>query len=82
MNEFSMEDDTVLLCRVKTTEGDFKADCYPTSTEHIAISLHTRNGSSLHESFGGYQRNVVYEEKPDRSQGDPYQWDRVSWKAK
>jgi hypothetical protein len=73
MNEFSKEDDTVLLCRINTTNGGFKVDYYPVETKYVAMSLHTRNGSSFEESFGGYQREMDFQGKPDRSQGGPYQ---------
>ncbi|EAT90085.1 hypothetical protein SNOG_01873 [Parastagonospora nodorum SN15] len=74
MNEYSREDDTVLLCRVKKTDGEagWKVDYYPVWTVHVAMALHTRNGTSFEESFGGYQRKMEGEGKPDRSQGGPY----------
>jgi hypothetical protein len=72
MNEFSKEDDTVLLCRIKTNGGGLKVDYFPVTTAHIAMYLHTNNGDRFEESFGGYQRRMEDEGKPDRSQGGPY----------
>jgi hypothetical protein len=75
MNNFSKEDDTVLLCRVKPTHGGLlkTVDYFPVTTKHIAMYLHTTSGSRFEESFGGYQLEMELDGKPDRSQGGPYQ---------
>jgi hypothetical protein len=41
MDEFFKEDDTVLLCRIKTDGDRFKVDYYPNITTYIAIFLYT-----------------------------------------
>lgn len=65
----------MLLCRVKRIgQGGkkWKVDYFPVYTVHVAMYLHTSNGCSFEESFGGYQRVVEDEGKPHRSQGGPY----------
>jgi hypothetical protein len=72
MNEFSKEDDTVLLCRINTDNGGFKVDYFPITTEHVAMYLHTSSGSRFEEAFGHYQSMAEDEGRPDKSQGGPY----------
>jgi len=73
MSEFSRDDDTVLLCRVKRVDGgEWKVDYFPVWTVHIAMYLHTSNGDMFEEAFGQYQARMKDEGKPDRSQGGPY----------
>lgn len=72
LNEFSKEDNTVLLCRIKDDGGNVKLDYFPLNTKWIACYLYTNSGDRFEESFGGYQREMEDEGKPDRSQGGPY----------
>jgi hypothetical protein len=72
MNKYSKEDDTVLLCRIRNDDGALKVDYFPLTTAWIAMYLHTNNGDTFEESFGGYQRKMEDDGKPDRSQGGPY----------
>jgi hypothetical protein len=71
-NQYSMEDNTVLLCRIEENDGAFKVDYFPLTTAHVAMYLHTSNGDMFEEPFGRYQREMEEEGRPDRSQGGPY----------
>jgi hypothetical protein len=72
MNKYSNEDNTVLLCRIKRNDGPLKVDYFPLTTAYSAMYLHTNSGDRFEESFGGYQRKMEDEGKPDQSQGGPY----------
>jgi hypothetical protein len=72
MNEYSKEDNTVLLCRINKDDGTLKVDYFPLTTAHIAMYLHTNSGDRFEESSGGYQREIEDAGKPDRSGGGPY----------
>lgn len=72
MNKYSKDDDTVLLCRIKDYERAFEVEYFPLAAKHIAMFLHTSNGSMFEDPFGKYQDKMKDEGKPDRSQGSPY----------
>lgn len=72
INEFSKEDNTVSTCRVRIEDAGLKVDCYPISTEEIAIMMLTNRGTVFGERGAEYQRTMKRDGKIDRSQEGPF----------
>ena len=73
MNEYSKEDDTVLICRSKTEDGDLKVEYYPKATEEVSMVMHTNGGQKWDERAMNYQRSRMKDGKLDRSRAGLYQ---------
>lgn len=74
MNEFSKEDDTVLVCRVKNGNGvNIELEYFPQPTEKIVMEMATNGGLKFDEKAQNYQRSRMKDGKPDRSIAGPYQ---------
>lgn len=84
IDEFSREDDTVLACRIVTSEGKddeggergeeegLKVEWFPQPTEKIAMEMATNEGLKFDEKASNYQRSRMKDGKPDRSRAGPY----------
>lgn len=75
MNEYSKEDDTVLVCRIveSKTGGEFDLEYFPESTDTIVMSMWTNDSLKFDEKAQNYQRARMRDGKPDRSKAGPYQ---------
>lgn len=74
MNEFSKEDDTVLVCRVKSKNGNkIDLEYFPQPTDKIVMEMATNGGLKFDEKAQNYQRSRMNDGKPDRSKAGPYQ---------
>ena len=74
MNEFSKEDDTVLVCRIKSEDnGGIKVEYFPQSTDEISMAMHTNGDLKWDEKAINYQRSRIKDGKPDRGRAGPYQ---------
>lgn len=74
MNEFSKKDDTVLVCRVKSKDGDkIELEYFPQPTDKIVMEMATNGGLKFDEKAQNYQRSRMKDGKPDRSKAGPYQ---------
>jgi hypothetical protein len=76
MDEFSMEDDTVLVCRVKKKkDAKLRVDYVPMATREVQMYMWTNQGSMLDDRADAYQWTMWKQGKPDRSRfrmGAPY----------
>ncbi|KAL9110582.1 MAG: hypothetical protein Q9227_004940 [Pyrenula ochraceoflavens] len=73
LDQFSKEDDTILLCRyVEThTEGQStrKLQYFPVPTSDAVMSMQNALGLKFDEKLQNYQRSRMKDGKPDRSKG-------------
>lgn len=68
MDEFSMEDDTMLVCRVtKKEDGGVKVDYFPQAVDEVQMQMWTNEGSMFDNKAEAYQATMRKEGKPDRS---------------
>lgn len=75
MDQFSKEDDTILMGRVVGTgdRSDVKLQYYPVETEFAVSEMMTSSGLKFDEHLQNYQRSRMVDRKPDRSSGKPYE---------
>jgi hypothetical protein len=74
MNEFSKDDDTVLVCRVKNRDREnIELEYFPQPTDQIVMEMATNGGMKFDEKAQNYQRSRMKDGKPDRSKAGPYQ---------
>lgn len=72
MNEFSKEDDTMLVCRVvKKDDGQLRVDYFPQAVDEVQMQMWTNEGSMLDNKAEAYQATRKKEGKPDRSRYQP-----------
>jgi hypothetical protein len=71
LNEYSKEDDTVLVCRINQENG-WKVEYFPQSTDEVAMQMHTNDGTRFDVKASGYQNVVGRLGKPDRSRAGPF----------
>lgn len=71
LDEFSKEDDTVLICRyVEDKEsGKYKLEYFPEPTDTSLMTRTTAMGLKFDEMLLNYQRSRQKDGKPDRSRG-------------
>ncbi|KAF1848206.1 uncharacterized protein K460DRAFT_279040 [Cucurbitaria berberidis CBS 394.84] len=77
MNEFSKEEDMVLVCRFQNKDnGNTRVDYFPQSTDEVQMQMWTNLGSKFDEQASNYRDARRFEDnKPDRSKfksGGPY----------
>jgi hypothetical protein len=72
MNEFSKEDDMMLVCRVvKKHDGELRVDYFPQAVNEVQMQMWTNEGSMLNNKAEAYQATRRKEGKPDRSRYQP-----------
>ncbi|KAF2202270.1 hypothetical protein GQ43DRAFT_430919 [Delitschia confertaspora ATCC 74209] len=75
INEFSKEDDTVLVVQVnKNGEGgeEIEVEYFPQPTKNIMMEMWTNGRGKFEEKASNYQRARFDDGKPDRSKGPRY----------
>jgi hypothetical protein len=72
MNEFSRDEDSVLVCRiVKEDSGKTRVDYFPQQTDEVQRQMWTNWGVRFDEKATDYQRARFADKKPDRSRFKP-----------
>ncbi|KAH8690414.1 hypothetical protein GQ44DRAFT_780427 [Phaeosphaeriaceae sp. PMI808] len=71
MNEYSKEDNTVLVCRISEEDG-FKVEYFPQSTDEVSMQMHTNDGPKFDEKASNYQTTMEAQGRADRSRAGPY----------
>lgn len=79
MDQYSKEDDTMLVCRVlpagtnRSSSTTTRIQFYPVETRYAQMDIFVSIGLVFDEHLQMYQRQRAVRGKPDRSQGVPYE---------
>ncbi|KAL9618754.1 MAG: hypothetical protein Q9160_006548 [Pyrenula sp. 1 TL-2023] len=73
MDQYSREDDTILICRIGSTgpSDPMTLQYYPVETEFVVAELISGGDARFDERLQNYQRSRMMDGKPDRSKGKP-----------
>jgi hypothetical protein len=72
LNEFSKEEDSVLVCRIaKEENGESRVDYFPQGTDEVQRQMWTNWSSMFDEKIINYQRVKFRDKLSDRSRSKP-----------
>lgn len=74
MNEYSRDDDIILLCRIIRVDnsGDVELQYFPQATDTIVMQMATNGGVKFNGKARNYQKSCARDGRPDRSKAGPF----------
>lgn len=74
MDEYSKEEDTVMVCRIVESgqPDNEKVEYFPQRTDKIVMEMATNDGLKFDEKAQNYQLSMMKLGLPDRSKAGPY----------